>query len=121
MQFRNDEVGMNWGELANDYVLDMTNKRIKYFLKNTHTAKVETERKMRQELDKRILSMRTEKLNQNFGLEFVKRIRYYIKAYYAMDENDYMSPGLSSLMMTMSPVTRRQPLIKPRIVKPGSG
>mgnify|MGYP000872109036 FL=1 len=32
MAFRDDEVGMNWGELANDYVLDMRNKRIKYWI-----------------------------------------------------------------------------------------
>ena len=47
MNFRDDEDGMTWQELANDFVLDMRNKRIKYWVKQTHAAKVETERKMR--------------------------------------------------------------------------
>ena len=47
MNFRDDEDGMTWQELANDFVLDMRNKRIKYWVKQTHEAKVETERKMR--------------------------------------------------------------------------
>ena len=36
MNFREEEDGMNWQELANDFVLDMRNKRIKYWVKHTH-------------------------------------------------------------------------------------
>lgn len=68
--------------MANDFVLDMKNKMIKKWVKETHAAKVQTERKMRQELDKKILSMRTERFTSVLGLEFTKRIRYFIRALY---------------------------------------
>ena len=46
---------------------------------------------MRQDIDKRVLGMRFERLSSILGGEFIKRLRYYVKAYYAMDENDYLS------------------------------
>lgn len=79
-----EEVGTNWEEFANDFVLNQSkNKRIKYWVETTHEAKIETERKMRTVIDKKILNMRIERLSQSLGLEFIKRIRYYIKLYYA--------------------------------------
>ena len=47
MHFRDEDDGLTWRDVANDFVLDMQNKRIKYWVKQTHKAKVETERKMR--------------------------------------------------------------------------
>ena len=69
----------------------MKKQRIRYWIKKTHEAKVETERKLRLDIDKRVLNMRIERLGQVQGVEFAKRLRYYVKAYYAMDEADYLS------------------------------
>lgn len=46
---------------------------------------------MRQEIDKRILGMRQEKLNQVLGFQFIKRLRYYIKALQKFDDLDTFS------------------------------
>ena len=62
MHFDNDEKQNNWLGLGNDFVYELEDKKIKYFVKKMHSAKIETERKMRYELDHKILSMRTERL-----------------------------------------------------------
>ena len=46
--------GEHWAGFANDFVLQMTNRRIKGFVKIINKAKIETERKMRLELDAKI-------------------------------------------------------------------
>lgn len=51
-----------------------------------HNAKMETERKMRNDLDRKILAMRIERLTQSFGKEFAERLRYYIKMYNALKD-----------------------------------
>ena len=51
IDFRDETDGMTWQDLANNFVLDMHNKQIKHWVKQTHAAKVQTERKMRSELD----------------------------------------------------------------------
>ena len=47
MNFRDEEQPRTWDDMANDFVLDMKNKMIKKWVKETHAAKVQTERKMR--------------------------------------------------------------------------
>jgi len=46
-----EEEHRNWGVIADDFVITMKNKRIKGFVTTVHAAKIETERKMRLELD----------------------------------------------------------------------
>ena len=45
------------------FLKDLKKKKIKKFIEVMHEAKIETERKMRYELDYKILRMRTERLN----------------------------------------------------------
>ena len=40
MNFRDDEMLRTWDDMANDFVLDMKNKMIKKWVKETHAAKV---------------------------------------------------------------------------------
>ena len=48
--------------LTQDFVVERNNKRIKYFVETVHEAKIEAERKLRAELDQKILLMRSERL-----------------------------------------------------------
>ena len=51
------------------------------FVKNVAGAKIETERKMRNDLDDKILTARIERLNFCLGENCMKRLKYYIKAF----------------------------------------
>ena len=73
------------------FLKDLKKKKIKKFIEVMHEAKIETERKMRYELDYKILRMRTERLNQALGSDFIKRIRYFIKKYYGVEDHDFFS------------------------------
>lgn len=120
MDFDAEEAGTNWGTLSNDFVLNNSNKRITYWIKTTHEAKIETERKMRSVLDKKILNMRVERLTQSLGLEFIKRIRYYIKSFHAQDENDFISGVSSMLNIKLSPAQRRMSSLPKPYIRGGS-
>ena len=71
------------------FLKDLKKKKIKKFIEVMHEAKIETERKMRYELDYKILRMRTERLNQALGSDFIKRIRFFIRKYYEIDDHDF--------------------------------
>lgn len=62
MRFHNEDEKQNWGMLTQDFVVERNNKRIKYFVETVHEAKIEAERKLRAELDQKILLMRSERL-----------------------------------------------------------
>lgn len=52
MSFKTDDAKYDWMSIADDFILKSTSKkRIEHFVKNMHNAKMETERKMRQDLD----------------------------------------------------------------------
>lgn len=46
-----------------------------------HTAKIQTERKMRADLDAKILSMPIEKLQRGLGIALAEKARIYAKQY----------------------------------------
>lgn len=81
MNFK-DDFSHNWGVITQDFVIGNSNHRIKEFLSIVHAAKIETERKMRFQLDLKILNSRNSRLTQVLGKEFIQRIRYYIKRLY---------------------------------------
>jgi len=73
---------VNWEVLADTFFLNIANKkRVQSFVKTVHAAKIETERKMRVELDRKVVNMRIEKLASSIGKDFAERIRYYVKKY----------------------------------------
>ena len=52
-----------------------------------HLAKIETERKMRQELDAKVLySGSDQRLSNALGKDFMIRFKFYIKKFYEKDE-----------------------------------
>ena len=80
MYFRdNDNSEVNWQIVANDFVLQNDKLKIKKFIHVVHEVKVEVERKMKFDLDTKILNMRSERLYQAFGKKFIARIRSYIR------------------------------------------
>ena len=65
----------------------MSSKGIKKFIKDVQQSKLMTERKMRQELDAKVLYAPIEqKLNHAFGKDFMARFKFYIKKFYEKDE-----------------------------------
>ena len=71
-----------WQAIANDFVLDQgKKKRIKWFVKAMHGAKIQTERKMRLELDQKVSGMRSEKLQQNLGKDVTEKMKHYCRKF----------------------------------------
>ena len=72
---------------------------MKTFIENTQKAKIMAERKMRFDLDSKILSLRNERLKNSLGKDFIQRLRYYIKGYYQnVDYNDSISLESGSML-----------------------
>ena len=46
-----------------------------------HTAKIQTERKMRADLDAKIIQMPIEKLQRGLGIALAEKARFYAKQY----------------------------------------
>ena len=87
--FENMYFGENfcsWESLAQNFVICLKNKNLKNFVSRVTNAKLEAERRMRKELDFRILSMREEKLRDLNGKEFVNRLKNYIRLYIEEEE-----------------------------------
>ena len=80
MHFEDDQKN-TWGTLGDDFVYVQGKKRVNKFIKTVHNAKIETERKMRQELDYKLLSTKIRRLNGSLGDNAVRRLQYYITAY----------------------------------------
>lgn len=76
----------SWESLANNFVICLKNKNLKHFVERVTNAKLEAERRMRKELDFRILSMREDKLKDLNGKEFVTRLKNYIRLYIEEEE-----------------------------------
>ena len=91
----------DWEFLQNRIVFNRSsNQKMKAFIENTQKAKVMAERKMRFDLDSKILSLRNERLKQSLGKDFIQRLRYYIKGYYQnVDYNDSISLNESGSML----------------------
>lgn len=54
----------DWGVITNNFVVQQgASKRIRFFIKKMHDAKMLTERKMRFDLDIKVQAMRIEKLS----------------------------------------------------------
>ena len=61
-------------------VLDIKEKKhVAGFIENVHAAKVQIERKMRIELDCKIMAERERHVHAALGKNLVKRLRFYIK------------------------------------------
>ena len=86
-----DEDKFQWNVLANDYVLVLKNKSHAQYIDNVRDAKLEVERKMRQELDWKILSMRFDRLYAIIGKDSAKRLRFYIRKYQGINTSDAIS------------------------------
>ena len=91
----------DWEFMLNRIVFNKSsNQKMKAFIENTQKAKVMAERKMRFDLDSKILSLRNERLKQSLGKDFIQRLRYYIKGYYQnVDYNDSISLNESGSML----------------------
>ena len=81
MQFGADENQANWESLANRFVLQRDNRNLNDFVERVMTAKVQAERKMRRQLDMRVLRMRVEKLNSIFSKEGANKLRNHVRLY----------------------------------------
>ena len=58
-----EENKKTWESIAESFVLDNGNSNLKNFVKRVQQAKIAAERKMRSDLNNRILNMRSEKLS----------------------------------------------------------
>lgn len=83
MEFRQNE-HHNWDRFSKEFVfLVDEKKRIKEYVLGIKNAKLEQERKMRKELDLRLMSLKSQDREFHiFGKALLERIRFYIKAYY---------------------------------------
>ena len=52
-----------------------------------HSAKIETERKMRKELDQRLITSRLEKLVNMMGKDLAVKVRHYARLYNEEENN----------------------------------
>ena len=62
MYYRDGDSKVDWKIVANDFVLQNDKLKIKKFIKVVHEVKVEVERKMKFDLDSKIVNMRSERL-----------------------------------------------------------
>lgn len=70
----------HWKIFTNEFVLHrMDNPHLDAFVKSVHAAKLEVERKMRRDLDSKIMGMGVSKVYYALGAELIKRLRTYIK------------------------------------------
>ena len=91
------------------------NQKIKEFIENTQRAKVMAERKMRFDLDQKILQLRNERLKQSLGKDFIQRLRHYIKGYYQnVDGYDSISMNESGSILGID----KQPSLSPESPSP---
>lgn len=70
----------HWKLFTREFVLNrQDNPRVETFVKNVHAAKLEVERKMRRDLDSKLVGLGTSSVYFALGAELVRRIRTYIK------------------------------------------
>ena len=70
----------HWTSFANDFVFNMKeNSSVASFVETVQTAKIEVERKMRMELDEKLMEMGVCPVYLALGEDLVKRLRFYIK------------------------------------------
>ena len=83
MEFRIDE-SHNWNRFGMDFVFHIDDKEtINEYVLGIKQAKIDQERKMRRELDLRVMALKiNDQEFQAFGKALLERIRFYIKAYY---------------------------------------
>ena len=69
MIYENEEDNVKgWGIIAHNFIVsEGDKKRVRFFIKAMHEAKIATERKMRQELDSKILNMDQNVLTHMLG------------------------------------------------------
>lgn len=74
----------DWLQFGSDFVFNVDEKaQIKKYVAGIKEAKIKQERKMRQELDLRIMGLKANERDfQSFGKALIDRIRFYIRAYY---------------------------------------
>ena len=72
----------NWDTVARDFVLRVgTKKRVALFIEQMGVAKRQVERKMRRELDLKIVQMKSDKLLPAIGKDIMDKVRYYSRKY----------------------------------------
>ena len=81
-----EENKKTWESIAESFVLDNGNSNLKNFVKRVQQAKIAAERKMRSDLNNRILNMRSEKLSQIIGKNFSTKIKQIIRTYIEEEE-----------------------------------
>ena len=70
----------HWKLFTSEFVLNRAdNPNVETFVKNVHAAKLEVERKMRRDLDSKIVGLGIGTVYWALGAELVKRVRTYIK------------------------------------------
>ena len=78
-----DECNPSWFKIAEDFVFNMSKKKQhQHFINMMNQAKIQTERQMRLNLDKKLLFMKEERLAQALDIMLADKIRHYIKMYY---------------------------------------
>ena len=82
---RYDVKKTDWSYVAKNFVyskkFNRNNRRMQIFIKTMHSAKVQTERKMRAELDVKVAAMPIDKLQKVLGLSMADKAKTYTKQY----------------------------------------
>ena len=86
MNFEEDTIKNDWNTMGDDFVYVRGKKRVNKFIKTVHDAKINTERKMRKELDEKLLTTRNRRLIGSLGDNCMRRLQYYITAFNIKDE-----------------------------------
>ena len=71
-----DSPKADWSVISDNFcLLSGDKKRVRFFIQTMHDAKIQTERKMRQEVEQRLQSIANEPLLVAFGKPFMDKIR----------------------------------------------
>ena len=69
-----------WAALAKTFIFHISTKHRKHFIKKVRLTKLEAERKMKDEIDDRILNMREARLQEALGKDIARLVKIFIKA-----------------------------------------
>ena len=80
-----EDADRSWENLAKEFILEQKNNNLKNLVKHLHNAKMRTERKMRRDLDQKIIHMRTERLSTISGKDFAQKLKDFARLYAESD------------------------------------
>lgn len=87
----------NWEDVSNDFIFERgKKKRVQIYVKRMHEAKINTERKMRKDLDVKISFIPHTRLLSAFGKEICEKVRFFSRLY-----RQHADTSVDSLRTTM--------------------